>query len=112
MSIRKLPLALSIGAGLLVAPLAWIVNMQLGEILPYLDCQHQARYSAIASFGFAVAAGLAGALSWRSVSRARKYEPTLTLAFLGSVAALSAVIFVFALSMQGIASLVLSGCER
>ena len=50
--------------GLLVASALWMINTQLGQILPYLDCQHQARYSAIVSFVGAALAGLAGAVSW------------------------------------------------
>ena len=36
-------------AGLVIAPSAWIINTQLGQTLPYLDCQHQASWSALAS---------------------------------------------------------------
>jgi hypothetical protein len=102
--------------GLLIAPLAWAANTQLGQILPYLDCQHQARFSAMVSFAGAAAASVAGIVSWHSAGQERRGEPALshnfTLTFAGSVSALSAGIFVFTLSMQGLASLVLNGCER
>jgi hypothetical protein len=69
--------------------------------------------SAIVSFVGVAAAVFAAALSWRSADRARIAAAlTATSSFLAWLGALSALIFVFALSMQGIASLVLSGCER
>ena len=97
--------------GLCVAPAAWAVNTQLGQILPYLDCQ--SGYSAIASFAGVFAACAAGAVSWRAANRAAVSEsPAPAVSFLGSTGALSALIFSFALFMQGAASLVVSGCER
>ena len=99
-------------AGLVMAPSAWIINTQLGQTLPYLDCQHQARWSAVASFVAAAASCLAALISWRSGNRAKMSGPLPTLAFVGSTSALTALVFTFALSMQGLASLVLSGCER
>jgi len=98
--------------GLSIAALAWAVSTQLGLILPHLDCQHQSRLSAIASFAGAIAACVAGGISWQSVNYAARSEPQSGLGFFGSVSALSATVFAFALSLQGIASLVLRGCER
>jgi hypothetical protein len=113
MSTNRTRFALAVCAGLLVASSAWIINTQLGQILPYIDCQQQARYSAIASFAGVVASCLAGAISWRASNRASMFEPMpVTLGFVGSISALAASVFAFALSMQGLASLVLSGCER
>jgi hypothetical protein len=112
MSILRKASPLLSWAGLLIASSAWIINTQLGEILPYLDCQQQARFSAMASFVGATVACVAGAVSWQSAGRANKSDPLATSGFAGSLSALSAAVFAFALSMQGIASLVLSGCER
>jgi hypothetical protein len=87
--------------------------MQLGQILPYPDCARQSRLSAIISFIGVGAAVIAAAISWHWADRARMAAPlTATSSFLAWLGALSALIFAFALSMQGIASLVLSGCER
>jgi hypothetical protein len=112
MSILRNCIAVLGWAGLLVGSLAWIINTQLGEILPYLDCQQQTRFSAMASFAAVIVAFLAGAVSWQSAGRADKSAPVATSAFAAALNALSAAVFVFALSMQGIASLMLSGCER
>jgi hypothetical protein len=113
MSTHNFLIRFSLIAGLLIAPLAWAIDTQLGEILPYLDCQHQVRSSAIAAFSGMLLACLAAIVSWRSTSRARMAASlTATSGFLGALSALSALIFAFALSLQGIASLVLSGCER
>lgn len=99
-------------SGLLIASTLWMVNMQLGQILPYLDCQHQTRYSAVISFVGAAIACLAGAISWRSIGHVLTPEPQRAWLFVGSINVLAALVFAFALSMQGMAGLVLSGCER
>jgi hypothetical protein len=113
MSVRKIQDRFSVVAGLLIAPTVWAINMQLGEILPNIDCVHQSRWSAIISFVGVGAAVLAGAISWRWADQARLAAPlTATSRFVASLGALSALVFAFALSMQGVASLVLSGCER
>jgi hypothetical protein len=113
MIMRKVGLRLSIIAGLLIAPTAWAINTQLGEILPYIDCRQQGRFSAIGSFVAFASACLAGAISWHWARRARStVSLTAASGFSASLGALSALIFAFALSLQGIASLVLSGCER
>jgi hypothetical protein len=113
MSARKIQNKLSVLAGLLIASTAWAINMQLGQILPYTDCARQSRWSAIISFVGVAVAVLTGAISWRWAEQTRSTAPlTATSRFIAWVSALSALIFAFALSMQGIASLVLSGCER
>jgi hypothetical protein len=113
MSTNRKRLALEVCAGLSIAPAVWIINTQLGQILPYLDCRQQGRYSAIASFAGAAAACVAGAISWRAARHAPTSEPLpMTLSFVGSISALSASIFAFALLMQGAASVVFTGCER
>lgn len=113
MSVRKISETLSVVAGLLIAPIVWAINMQLGQILPYTDCARQSRWSAIISFLGVAAAILTAAISWRWAKHAQIIASlTATSRFLAWLSALSALIFAFALSMQGIASLVLSGCER
>jgi hypothetical protein len=113
MSVRKIQSTLSILAGLLIASGVWAINMQLGQILPYIDCTQQSRWSPILSLIGVAAAVLAGAISWRSTQNARIAAPlTRPSRFIAGISALSALIFAFALSMQGIASLVLGGCER
>jgi hypothetical protein len=113
MNTHRILTRFSLIAGLMIAPLAWAIVMQLGEILPWLDCQHQLKSSAIAAFSGMLFACLAAIMSWYSIGRARTAASlTRTSVFLGALSAVSALIFIFALSMQGAASLVLSGCER
>jgi hypothetical protein len=113
MSIRKVGIKLSVLAGLLIAPAVWTINMQLSQILPYIDCRQQQRYSAIASFVALAAACFAAAVSWGWARHARYTAPlTNKSGFSASISALASLVFAFALLLQGIASLVLSGCER
>jgi hypothetical protein len=95
--------------GLIVGPCIWAINTQLGEILSYAECGSHRPWLAVNSFGAAAVAILAGLVSWRS---AHNGIPKTTARFLGSVSGLAALLFAFALTMQGAASLVLSGCER
>lgn len=113
MSMSK-PLAnLAIWAGLWVAPLMWAANMQLGQILPYADCYGRMHASAIASFLCGAVAALSSVVSWRYLRDPNSASETHSIAVFGArVSALSAALFTFALVMQGIASMVLTGCER
>jgi hypothetical protein len=113
MSAHNLIFRLSLIAGLALASAAWAINTQLGEMLPYLDCRQQARYSAYASLAALLLAFVAAIVSWRGSSRAQNTEPfTATSGFIGGLSALSALVFTFAIFLQAIASVVLSGCER
>jgi hypothetical protein len=112
MSTSRHAIALANWAGLLVAGLAWAVNTQFGQILPYVDCQREARFSAAVSLVGAVAAALACLVSWRSAARPATAATARTAAFVASMSAMAGLVFAFALSMQAVASLVLSGCER
>ena len=113
MSAHNLLFRLSLIAGLALASAAWAINTQLGEILTYLDCRQHARYSALASLAGLLLAGVAAILSWQATRRAQHTEPfTATSGFIGAMSALSALVFTFAIFLQTIASLVLSGCER
>jgi hypothetical protein len=113
MNSRKIQNTLSMLAGLSIAPTVWAINMQLGQMLPYIDCAQQSRLSAIYSFAGSATALIAGGFSW-NWTRPEKNTSSLTATsrFIARLGALSALIFAFALALQGIASLVLSGCER
>jgi hypothetical protein len=100
--------------GLWLAPSAWAINMQLGQVLPYVECRRQLHLSVIASFAGATLAIIAAVVSWRSAHRpdAEISGPSETFTFIAMTSALSGLVFSFALGMQGIAAMVLSGCER
>jgi hypothetical protein len=113
MTVLRTGVRLAVWSGLWAPALLWAVNTQLGQILPYVDCARHFRFSALTSMAATVFTLLAGCVSWRSV----RPPPTgfgspSTLRFVGSLSALSALIFAFALIMQTIASVVLTGCER
>jgi hypothetical protein len=59
-------------------------------------------------------AALAGLASWRSArpASAETAASGETASFVGALSSLAALVFTFALLMQGIASMVLTGCER
>jgi hypothetical protein len=114
MTVSKLLSNLLLCAGLWAAPLVWAANMQLGQLLPYLDCRAQLHISAVASLIGAGIAALSGVASWQSAKRAAAETAGIhqTIAFAGALSALAALVFTFALVMQAAASMVLTGCER
>ncbi|MGL9622398.1 hypothetical protein QRQ56_30935 [Bradyrhizobium sp. U531] len=104
---------LSIWAGLWFAALVWAVNMQLGQILPYADCGSKLPLSAVISFAGAALTSASGLASWWSLRRVTGEAAEQRNANLGRiVSALSAGLFTLALLMQGVAAVVLSGCEK
>jgi hypothetical protein len=95
-------------AGLVVAPLVWAINTQLGQILPYVDCQTRVSWSAIAT-AVAMLFALASAwISWKGLARTE--PPALT--FVSQISILTALAFAFALLLQGAATLLLDACTR
>jgi hypothetical protein len=103
--------ALAACAGLIIAPLLWAANIQLGEILPYAECGSRLRPSVVISALFVVAAG-ASALVSRHAASLPAAEKNSGLRFVANVAALLALVLAFALALQAIAGIVLTGCER
>jgi hypothetical protein len=104
-------------AGLTIGPLAWAINTQLGQILPYLECRTRLPLLAGASIALALLSLAAGYLSgyplWRCESSGG--EPpndAETPGFVAALSALTGALFAFPLLLQAVSSLVLTGCER
>lgn len=104
-------------AGLLVPALLWAANTEAGQILPYAECG-SLKYAATTSFAAAALTILAGWASWRTVRRNRS-DATLgvtaypkSFGFVGLLSGLASTLIAFALLLQGLSSLVLTGCER
>ena len=113
MSFHRVRIRLAAWAGLWGAALLWAINLGAGLILPAIDCTRQFRASALISTGFTVLALLAAAVSWRLArTRLAGFGSPQTLRFDAGMSALGALVFAFALVLQTMASLVLTGCER
>jgi hypothetical protein len=101
-------------AGLIVPPLLWAALTQAGEIFPGYTCAthlHVLSIVAAASLTISLAA-TAGA--WRAGRGAGDTATVYPLSF-DLVRLLSlgtGLVFAFAIALQGVASLVLNGCER
>jgi hypothetical protein len=92
-------------AGLIASPLAWAINMELSQILPYADCRSRVPFLALTS---AAAIGLAlagGFLSWQ------RPWPGPTGRFVSQLGVLTSLVFIFALLLQLVAGAMLMGCE-
>jgi hypothetical protein len=93
-------------AGLIVGPIGWAGNTQLGEILPYAQCEYGLPISGMVSLVFVVLAVVAGLVSWTSA-------PTRVVErFVSALSGLSGLTFAYALALQAASGFVLSGCER
>lgn len=90
-------------------PLLWAATLQLGEILPYFDCTHGSHRLAIIAFTALALAVLSGVLAWRIASRQQRPHE---ISFLAALACLSSGVFAYALTLQAIATMVLTGCEK
>ena len=93
--------------GLTTAPVAWAASTQLGQITPYVDCRHGISWSAIACAGL-LAASVAGTL----LGRAGSQGFTGTRRFAADLAFLVALASIFALVLQGAATMLLDACQR
>jgi hypothetical protein len=100
-------------AGLWLPGLVWAANMQFGQIVPLIDCTTQIRWSALVSTIFTVLALLAALTSWRYARSAPLgFGSPRTIRFDAALSTISALVFAFALLLQTIASVMVSGCER
>jgi hypothetical protein len=102
-------------AGLTIGPVAWAINTQLGQILPYLECSNRLPLLAGTSTVFALLSIAAGYVSWRcdlEESDAVPAHVAKTPSFIAMLSALAGALFAFPLLLQAMSSLVLTGCER
>lgn len=100
-------------SGLCVTALVWALNVQLSQLLPYSDCTRRIHFLTIASLAGTIVACLAGLVSWLVIrTDGASFGSSRVFRFVGTLSALSAAVFAFALVLQAIASLVLTGCER
>ncbi len=93
--------------GLVVPPLAWAVGTTLGQVTPYVDCRQQIVWTPTfcAALLFVSIAGAAlSRLSPKPVGRAER--------FIVDAGFMIACAFVFALILQGAASMLLDPCQR
>jgi hypothetical protein len=102
--------ALAACAGLVVAPAVWAVSTEPGQVLPYAECCGPVRLSAIAVSLCLVAAAVSGWLSWRAASHSAIGDGAFR--FVARLAGALGAVFVFALLLQAMVGIVLTGCER
>jgi hypothetical protein len=91
--------------------LAWSIAVQLGQILPHLDCAKRSHSTAIAAIAATAVALVAAVLSWRRGGAALPSDDR-PRRFVGSTAGLTALVLAYALSLQTLASLMLNACDR
>lgn len=91
-----------------MAPAAWAITTQLGQILPYADCARQMPSTLIAA-----AAGVVIALSGAALSYfAQQSEHGPTQLFIGRLSVGMGLAFGFALTLQALATGLVNACQR
>jgi hypothetical protein len=104
------PFPLSAWAGYVIGPAAWAVNTQLGQILPYVECGASFRPGPFLS-GLGVLLSLAGAwLSYRVSGM--KLRGSGMPGFVASIGALLGCLVAFAMLLQTLSMVMVSGCAR
>lgn len=95
-------------SGLIGAPLFWAVATQLGQVLPWIDCQSRMSWS-LAATAVAILAALSSAtISWVGASQVGPQ----THRFISNVSVFVALAIAFALFLQGAATLMIDACDR
>lgn len=88
-------------------PVLWALGTQFGQILPYADCATMHAWSAVMCFTIIGVAVAVAAVSWLQARRL-----TGTDRFLAWSGSLIASIFGLAVSLQGLATVVIDPCMR
>jgi hypothetical protein len=101
-------------AGAIAGMMLWAVNMQLGQILPYMECGSRFSPEVLISFAAACATLACGWVSWSAGTRSGcpNRAADHTGRFAARVSALLGFVFAFTLLLQAASTLVLTGCER
>ena len=100
--------------GMAAGPLTWACSTQLGQILPYVDCERRLPLLALSAFSLAAISVVGAYLSWycRTTPPGLGTTGSETRLFSQHLSALMGVLFGFALLLQGAATIVLNPCER
>lgn len=94
-------------AGLAAPPLAWALSTQLGQITPYADCRQGTSLTLMLC-----AVLLAVSVAGMGLSRIVSTNIARPERFVADVGFLLALTSVFALLLQGAASVLLDACQR
>lgn len=93
-------------AGMIVAPSAWAVTTQAGQILPYLDCRGRISWSLVAVIIAAIISVVGVGISYRQIR-----HDNATAFFVSWLGAGIGLAFTFAILLQGAAVLLLNPCQ-
>lgn len=109
---------LMLWAGVLVAPVAWILQMQAGYLLVQQSCMsgHNLSLHVVTAVALLLAA-LGGFIAWRNWEQAggtwpdEEAGPTPRSRFMGAMGLLLSAMFFLVIVAQGVASFVLHPCQ-
>lgn len=91
----------------------WAVNVQLGQILPYVECGSRSMPAMLISLAAAGATLACGWVSWcAAAGSGGGRTANQTVRFTAHISALLGLVFTFVLLLQAASALLLTGCER
>jgi hypothetical protein len=104
-------------AGLFAGPFAWAVHQQGNYMLVPVSCHTGTMFLpavTLASVAIALIGGWLSLTAWRGFGRANALDNAATenRHFLAGLSMLMSALFLFAILMQGAATLVLGSCQR
>jgi hypothetical protein len=108
----------SASAGFFIAPSAWALHQQLGYMLVPVSCHARIMIVPLVTLIAAALALAGGWLSWRPARWRETAAPSASeggahlLRFLANLSLLFTALFLFAILLQGTATLFLNGCQR
>src|SRR4051794_25871189 len=110
--------SLSLWAGVLGAPAAWGLQLQVGyALVPWVCRTHHYWVLHVVTLAFALLAAAGGYLSWRDYQAAGRGSPdetdggpTARTRFLGALGVIVSGMFVLLILAQGVASFFLNAC--
>ncbi len=94
--------------GLVLAPALWAINTQLGQILPYLDCERDISLSAAVSLACAIGATASALATLHFWGKATSRSDL----FISMISWMAGFAFAFALLQQSAAAFLIGACEH
>jgi hypothetical protein len=105
-------------AGLWAGPVAWLVSTQANYSLATADCESDIALTSVVALGLVAISLFGGFLSWQAWKAGGELRLTVPWRdgyphrFVAAIGVAMALLFAVVTALQGVAGLVLSGCER
>jgi len=100
--------SIAVVGGLVIAPLAWAISTQLGQVLPYVDCRAGRPWAVAATVLLALLAVVGALAPLAACGKA----PSRSEGFIRTISLIAGSAFAFALAMQATATFMINPCQQ